>query len=208
MVFLSLLPVRLRWKLLWSLPIADVCRLEETSFFEGMAMEEFWSTLCHSGTMEKDTAEKYANELGKARFTKAYCYSQVAHVIVHKCNDLYIFTGQHPKRLPTNKEIVFPVLYAIRKFTALKKRPEIDWCDFVYPSRYSKYSLEERDAVVTSEQEIKAAIECFNGYPQFLCASSSKIYKDDPEVMCHFLHNLSYLQLSGITWEGRYIGYY
>ena len=44
---LALLPLKIRWNLLWNLPLADVCQLEITQFTSGMCMEKYWQTIVH-----------------------------------------------------------------------------------------------------------------------------------------------------------------
>ena len=42
--YLALLPLFLRKRIMWRLPIADACRLEGTEFVKGIAMGEYWSS--------------------------------------------------------------------------------------------------------------------------------------------------------------------
>ena len=42
---LALLPLSIRRQLLLLLPVIDVCRLENTPFTHGIAMDEIWETL-------------------------------------------------------------------------------------------------------------------------------------------------------------------
>ena len=42
---LSLLPVKFREQLLLSLPLLDICQLEETQFTAGLDMEAIWEQL-------------------------------------------------------------------------------------------------------------------------------------------------------------------
>ena len=44
--YLALLPTRMRRKLLFQLPVADVCRLEETAVVEGVDMNLVWKGKC------------------------------------------------------------------------------------------------------------------------------------------------------------------
>ena len=41
--YLALLPLSIRKKILYRLPVADVCLLEETPFVDGLDLEAYWS---------------------------------------------------------------------------------------------------------------------------------------------------------------------
>ena len=45
--YLSLLPLKIREELLWRLPIADICQLEDTEYMEGFQdMAAYWKLPC------------------------------------------------------------------------------------------------------------------------------------------------------------------
>ena len=60
---LALLPTSLRRKLLFYLPVVDVCQLEKTCFAEGIDMEAFWGELFerHVARYDKETVHKYGH---------------------------------------------------------------------------------------------------------------------------------------------------
>ena len=42
--YLALLPLSLRKEILWRLPMADVCKLEDIEFVKGIKTEDYWSS--------------------------------------------------------------------------------------------------------------------------------------------------------------------
>ena len=42
--YLSLLPLLVRKEILWKLPMADVCRVEDTDFVQGIETEHYWNS--------------------------------------------------------------------------------------------------------------------------------------------------------------------
>ena len=57
---LSLLPLSVRRKILRTLPIVDICQLEETTFVEGLDMVEYWKNtygdpgMAYTGTVDPE----------------------------------------------------------------------------------------------------------------------------------------------------------
>ena len=72
---LALLPLRLRYVLIQNLPAADVCRLEQSRFVEGMDMEHVWATL-----IKENVLPKFPHS--KDECTKEAYFSNLCHTIV------------------------------------------------------------------------------------------------------------------------------
>lgn len=158
---LSLLPLRTREVLLWRLPIADACLLENTEFAKGIRdMAEYWKHPYgdFTGTQENshdfDVAH-YFEQWDEVDYSKAILYGQVATAVIGCLREDFAFN------LPFGDDLiddVITLLYSVR-------RPILDGdgacgCETIFPHRYHDY-LERHHF---SKQEIIAAvIRCFKG---------------------------------------------
>ena len=134
---LSLLPLSIREDLLWQLPVADVCRLEDTSkFTAGLDMDKFWKfswfeMFCATTSPDSDIFnERFVQEWPE--YSRTILYGLVAAITMKSPDpdDTDIAQFRSP-RARKNLEVI-PFMYGIRKIDADSS--------YVFPSRYSQES--------------------------------------------------------------------
>ncbi len=167
---LSLLPLKVREELLWRLPIADLCMLEDTEYVEGFQdMEAYWKLPCREFNMGIPTGDPdighYLEEWDSIEYEKAILYSQVV-VAVIGCLDpfqeLSFYLPFEDELPPHNQGMMIPLddrglvispLYAVRK-----PRAGDDDCELSFPPRYH-----EMNEIATKRDIINAIVRCFKG---------------------------------------------
>ena len=154
--YLSLLPLKVREELLWRLPIADLCMLEDTEYVEGFHdMASYWKLPCKDFRKVllnyADVAHYVEESWDSAKYAKAILYGQVAITAFGNLYDIFInVTSYCVICLPFNgilnpndRSVVIPLLYAVRKPSVGKE----SGCSLAFPPRYrdtgSKTSTED-----------------------------------------------------------------
>ena len=142
---LSLLPLSMRRDMLWALPIADVCQLEETSFVQGLDMFEYWCNTHHYGSDTGDPAiEAYLDKKDPTLLEKDILHGLVMSNAMD-CHPLCFFGFLLPRDLYEVTFDVIALLYCVRK-RCLKNQPACvgdtndDDDGLIFPSRYQKHS--------------------------------------------------------------------
>ena len=82
---LSLLPLEIREELLWRLPIADMCLLEDTEYVEGFQdMAAYWKLPCKEfqGHAPRDVDIISYEEWDSVEYAKAILYGQVVTALI------------------------------------------------------------------------------------------------------------------------------
>ena len=111
---LALLPLRLRYVLIQNLPAADVCRLEQSRFVEGMDMEHVWATL-----IKENVLPKFLPSRGECNpeYTKEAYLSNLCGVIVNR------------QRYTIDSEVL-QFLFSVQECLGIE-----DWSMFAHPFR-------------------------------------------------------------------------
>ena len=191
--YLSLLPLKMREDLLWRLPIADLCQLEDTEYVEGFQdMAAYWKLPCEEfqgiDTGDPDI-EHYVEKWESLEYAKEILYGQVVTAII---GCLYAEFSFH---LPFDDELTAPMddeiilfLYAVRKplFHSSMK----SGCGLIFPPRYhDKCSL-------TSKKDLAdAVVGCFKGeYPRIMADI----------CLCEYIDNEYYNLLNKVVYLGIY----
>ena len=197
--YLSLLPLRIRRVLLWRLPIADVCLLENTEFTEGIQdMAEYWKHPYGDfiGTREDshdfDVAQ-YFEQWDEVSYNKAILYGQIATAIIGCLREDFAFS------LPFGDDMidecdVITLLYTVRKPITASD----GGCETLFPPRYNSYL---KRGHLSKQEIIAAVVRCFKGkLPEIL--ADIQLY-DGVEVDCGaFLSGVTYIGIHGTPFEG------
>ena len=85
--YLALLPTRMRRKLLFQLPVADVCRLEETAVVEGVDMNPVWKERSQAMLVPHFSAPSTQVELRRNQGYKQCCNEYVFDMIIRGKTD-------------------------------------------------------------------------------------------------------------------------
>ena len=166
---LSLLPLKMREYLLWRLPIADLCQLEDTEYVEGFQdMAAYWKLPCRelqAGIPADDPdIGRYLEEWDSVDYEKAILYSQVAMAVIGFRDAFEEFRFCFPfedeiephmqgMNIPLDdRGLVISPLYAVRK-----PRSD-DECELSFPPRYHEMNM-----IDSKRDIINAIIRCFNG---------------------------------------------
>ena len=164
---LSLLQIKIREELLWRLPIADICLLEDTEYVEGFQdMAAYWKLPCEEfqaiATGDPDIG-RYMEEWDSVKYQKALLYSQVATAVIgcRDPNDRFSFCLPFDDKVaPQDKGLEIPLndrglvispLYAVR-------RPTDYGCELDFPPRYH-----EMNHINSKRDIINAIVRCFKG---------------------------------------------
>ena len=158
---LSQLPLKIREELLWRLPIADMCLLEDTEYVEGFQdIAAYWKHPCEElRGIETRDIDMICNEmkLDKPNYAKAVLYSHVATTLIGCLFEDLTFVLPFKDSLdPYDKSTLIPLLYAVRKPLSSDKFGR--GCGLLFPARYYSKSI------LTSKKDIiNAVIDCFKG---------------------------------------------
>ncbi len=79
---LALLPSSIRSVLMENLPVADVCRLEDTDFVRGLDTEEVWKTIAFTFPVSQDFPEQHFRGVYKFESMKDYFFTYVYHLVL------------------------------------------------------------------------------------------------------------------------------
>jgi hypothetical protein len=75
---LSLLPLSTRRDILWRLPLADVCQLEDTGFTQGLDMAAYWKSPWEISWWPNDDIQKYIQtEWDELEYARAVLYGRL-----------------------------------------------------------------------------------------------------------------------------------
>ena len=201
--YLSLLPLKTREKLLWRLPIADICKLEGTKFVEGFQdMAAYWKLSCEEfeGIAPGDIdITRYVEEWDEAVYAKAILYGQVATFVIGCLSEDFYFHLPFGRTLNPHYADIMSFLYAVRKPLVSPDRELESGCDLIFPPRY------DQNSQLTSKKDItNTVVDCFKGeLPQIL--AEVRLYEDiDYEFYyhdCDLLSKVVYLGIRGSPFE-------
>lgn len=214
--YLSLLPLTTREELLYSLPVADVCQLEDTKFVEGIHMTKYWTlpydvSLVHDNSkILKQYVEKHWTDTQV--YAKMVLYGQcVACLVEHRfrldsdwCRSVSLL--QYPHNAKPENNTIMAFLYAVRKFSWKRKSSTCE-VELVFPPRYHHESSLSKES---DKREVeKAVVKCFKEELPKVMASlnvceGSHSLKCLIEDYAHLLQELIYL---GIWGEWRNDGF-
>ena len=197
--YLSLLPLKIREELLWRLPIADICLLEDTEYVEGFRdMAAYWKHPCEDfqGIAAGDSdIIGYEKEWDDTEYAKAVLCGQVVTALIGCLYDEFFFHLPFDDEIdPHDKSTVIPFLYAVRK-PLDPFRDEPFGCELLFPSRYFDKSI------LTSKKDIiHAVIDCFKGeLPKIM--AEIYLYEDVDNEYYELLTNIVCLAVHGGVFE-------
>ena len=155
--YLSLLPLKIREELLWRLPIADMCLLEDTEYVEGFEdIAAYWKYPCEElRGIEAEDIDTIRNEMkwDNTEYAKAVLYSHVATALIGCLfEDVSFWLPFRSSLNPYDKNTLIPFLYAVRK-----PLPS-DECGLLFPTRYY-----DKNILTSKKDIINAVIDCFKG---------------------------------------------
>ena len=139
--YLSLLPLKVREELLWRLPVADLCLLEDTEYVDGFRdVAAYWKLpfqdFMKVVQLHADVARYVEAEWNGAEYAKAILYGQVTVIASGCLYQPFIDFVHYSICLPFNgsldpnvKDVVVPLLYAVRK-------PLVGKCGLAFPPHY------------------------------------------------------------------------
>lgn len=175
--YLALLPLSLRKEILWALPMADVCKLEDTEFIKGINTEDYWSSTMdeeeiYHGTRFNHNIERYFEEQWSSGCAKkSIVCGMVFSLGVGFCNWDYSgfgFEANH-YRLQNAPNISWDrlmaiglslsLMFGVRRCLYWKER--VRQSSAVIPSQYQQYTT----SCDSKAKLLRAVIECFQGYP-------------------------------------------
>ena len=184
---LAQLPLSVRKDLLWSLPIADVCQLEKTSFISGIEMEAYWNEKprVNQDVMYNDIDWPFTSPIQPLDLpAKEWCYGMVAHNILMTSSFLSPGPPKEPKLITnisnellcklqnSEGDDIVTYLFAFNRVTSESKNGS-PTCDIVFPLRYASYDvniaeLTEQNGITIRSVEslqclVNAAVHCFGG---------------------------------------------
>ena len=189
---LSLLPLWTREELLWLLPIADVCLLEDTKFVEELDMAAYWKFPCEEeyiGIADPNDIDIgcYIQEWDYIKYARAILYGQVATYAIGCLRDDFWF------RVPHNGDLdnVIQFLYAVRKFDKHGRGS-----DLIFPPRYHQKSNTSANNI------IHEVVSCFKGELPTVLADM-EMYNEIELDYVRFLSEVVYLGIHGLPFEAK-----
>ena len=199
---LSLLPLFTRKDLLWQLPLADVCHLEGTKFAKGLDMAAYWKFLwgdqiatiinpTEDRDVERYIQQKWPSNHDNLEYSKAMLYGQLATCAIGCLDDDFVFCAPHDGEC----EDIFDFLFAVRK---IQEFPEGLSCCLEFPPRYS-HKID-----ISKEELMQELVNCFKGELPTVLAEIF-IYRDVELDYTHFLKEVVYMGVHGLTFEAQFI---
>ena len=191
--YLSLLPLKIREDLLWRLPIADMCLMEDTEYVEGFQdMAAYWKLPCEEfqGIEAGDTdIARYVEEWDRVQYAKEIFYGQVATTVIGCLYDEFVFHLPFDDELILHdKDAMIPFLYAVRK-------PSRSGCELTFPPRYHY-----KQGLTSKKDIVNAVIGCFKGeLPRIM--AEIYLYEDIDNEYHNLLNQVVYLGIHGGVFE-------
>jgi hypothetical protein len=164
--YLALLPLWLRKKILWRLPMADACRLEDTQFVTGISMEDYWGSVYSLPVRDQGCIMTYFENQRKSGLPKAIVIGMLvsiclgvfrlgnSHFLVHYDDDLtasilvtFGVRDEESMGQVVESGIVIPPRY--QQYTLCSSKEEllsIIMTDF-FPNQLSYLHMEDVDEV-------------------------------------------------------------
>ena len=181
--YLALLPLSIRKEIITRLPIADVCRLEETPFVDGLDLKPYWRSYLSPMRLFYRKQQHLCLDLqricedkwGPVEFAKASFYSKVAESILNGATHnlgVVIQAGESEFQrysLPYHHEVGV-LCFGIRSVISKTTRS----CDFSFPPRYTKYDYDR------SFMYVDAAVDAFRG--RQLCRKTYQLFIYQPYI--------------------------
>ena len=197
---LCLLPLFTRKELLWQLPIADICQLEETDFTQGLDMAAFWKYPWEGQSVSVPTwrpdrdIENYVKEWDSGEYARAMLYGLVATSTIGPClrdDELFCFCSPHTKDGELN---VITLLFAVRRLNVRGR------CELVFPPRYAHHSATHQDEL-TMHEVVRYFGRGRDELPTIF--SQIEMFNDVKLDHVHFLRNVVYLGIQGQPFEEK-----
>ena len=155
---LSLLPLSARRDILWRLPLADVCQLEDTDFAEGLDMAAYWKSpqeiACNYWWPNDDIRKYIQTEWDDLEYARAALFGQLTSCAVGIVDDeefQFFLSYQREDYEYMSQQYISAIslLYAVRKPNHNLDVAQGDKYRLVFPSRYSHKSGKlEKDLTV------------------------------------------------------------
>ena len=198
--YLSLLPLRVREELLWRLPIADLCMLEDTEYVEGFQdMAAYWKLPCKQFRDFKDRdpdVGHYFEKWDDIEYAREILYGQVITAVIGYMPSRSFFylpfdeLGLTKLGRKTNM-ILF--LYAVRKpaFRFIGSG-----CKLLFPHRY-----QGKDGLTSKKDIVDAVIGCFKGELPII-VPEMYLYEYLDDEYYDLFNKVMYLGVHGIFGKG------
>jgi hypothetical protein len=207
--YLSLLPLKVREELLWRLPIADMCLLEDTEYVKGFQdMAAYWKLPCGEfqgiGSGDPDVRRYLENlKWDDVQYAKEILYSQVVTTIIGYLWDEFIFYLPFDDALDPlmygNDAATIRFLYAVRKPYMYFHNNETEGCELMFPHRYR-----EKDGLTSKKDIVDAVIGCFKGgLPKIV--AKVLLYDDIDNEYYDLLNKVVYLGVHGGVFDTNFV---
>ena len=164
--YLSLLPRSIRKEILWQLPMADICSLEDTGVVEGIDMAEYWKSTfyeCDSFAFPEPARESTQNYFEKQWnvdslcLNKAVVYGQIFGLGLgfYSIDHTGVCVDYDGDDMTTS----ISLMYGLRKIQRSHYGKQmVGWSSSELPPRYIQYA-----ATSSKDNFLKAALNCFRG---------------------------------------------
>jgi hypothetical protein len=183
--YLALLPLRLRRRILWRLPMADACRLEDTQFVNDISMEEeYWESV-YCLNRDRGCIATYLEEQRKSGLPKAIATGTITSIclgLLRMCNSNFLVYD--------DDEVAASilVLFGVRDKESVGQ--VVRKSNIVIPPRHQWYTL------CTSKEELLGITTDFFPQDQFAYLYMEGIEEGDcGRILSHMpqFRNLRYL---------------
>lgn len=222
------LPLHVRKEIIWNLPIADVCRLGETSFICGIDMEDYWSEkprVDQNIVYERPDWQLSTTQVVNPRqnlVTKDWCYAEVLH---NAKMDTTAFSGSKllndissallDKLRCSGGDDIITYLFAMRASTRDSGGCDSSSdCDIIFPPRYAQrfdasiadlFQNPAKRSVESLHYLMDAAVHCFGELPKALQLSYQQQHLIMENCIIHNpLHPTDMSSIMGFFSELRY----
>ena len=202
---LSLLPLSTRRDILWRLPLADVCQLEDTDFTEGLQvdMAAYWKSQLEIVWWPNADINMYIQtEWDDLDYARAALFGQLTSCaigIVNNDNFEFFLPYQHEDDESMSRQYISAIslLYAVRKPDHNLLVAQGDNYRLIFPSRYShKSGKAEKDLMVAE------VVKCFSKegelpkvFPKIEIYSD--VERDYAAIVPYYLRSAVYIGIKG-----------
>ena len=201
---LSLLPLSTRRDILWRLPLADVCQLEDTKFTQGLHvdMAAYWKSTWEIAWWPNDDIQKYIEtEWDGLEYARAALFGQLTSCAVGIVNDqefeFFLSYQREDDEYMSHQYIsAISLLYAVRKPDHNLHAADGKY-RLIFPPRYSHKSSKVEEDLMVPE-----VMKCFSKqgelprvFPKIEIFSD--VERDYAAIIPYYLRSAVYVGIKG-----------